>query len=99
MKKGVSQDAPDNTWGGTKRKRRFHGITAIVANHLKGSVLRIPDESDLEIVHLVVKTSNPVLNVIGVYLDVESRSNTEKVQAVWAQLTAKVDNILVRYSK
>ena len=37
-----------------------------------------------------------MLNVIGVYLDVESRSNTEKVQAVWAQLTAKVDSILVR---
>ena len=77
-------------------KRRFHGMTAIVANHLKGSVLRIPDESELEIIHLVVKTSNPVLNVIGVYLDVESRSNAEKVQSVWAQLTAKVDNILER---
>ena len=31
-------------------KRRFHGMTAIVANHLKGSVMRIPDESELEIV-------------------------------------------------
>ena len=77
-------------------KRRFHGMTAIVANHLKGSVIRIPDESELEIVHLVIKDSNPVLNVIGVYLDVESRSNVEKVQSVWAQLTAKVDNILER---
>ena len=77
-------------------KRRFHGMTAIVANHLKGSVIRIPDESELEIVHLVIKDSNPVLNVIGVYLDVESRLNVEKVQSVWAQLTAKVDNILER---
>ena len=77
-------------------KRRFHGMTAIVANHLKGSVIRIPDESELEIVHLVIKDSNPVLNVIGVYLDVESRSNVEKVQSVWAQLTAKVDYILER---
>ena len=77
-------------------KRRFHGLTAIVANHLKGSVIRIADESELEIVHLVVKDSNPVLNVIGVYLDVESRSKVERVQSVWAQLTAKVDNILER---
>ena len=78
-------------------KRRFHGMTAIVANHLKGSVMRIPDESELEIVHLVVKNSNPVLNVIGVYLDVESRTNNaEKVQSIWAQLTAKVDSILER---
>ena len=57
-------------------------MTAIVANHLKGSVIRIPDESELEIVHLVIKDSNPVLNAIGVYLDVESRSNVEKVQSV-----------------
>ena len=57
--------------------------------------MRIPDESELEIIHLVVKTTNPCLNVIGVYLDVESRTNNvEKVQKIWSQLRNKVDSIL-----
>ena len=49
--------------------RRFHGIMAVVSNAHKGDVIRIPEEDkDLEIVHLVIKSTNPVLHVIGVYI-------------------------------
>ena len=37
-------------------KRNFHGIGVYVRNHLRGYVLRVPDEDEeLEIVHIIIK--------------------------------------------
>ena len=64
-------------------KRRFHGIAVYIRNHLKGHVLRVPDEDeDLEMVHLIIKNTTPVCNVFACYLDVESTGTTDDTSKV-----------------
>ena len=54
------------------------GVCVYVKNHLKGSVIHVPDEdSKLEIVHLIIKQTTPVCNIFACYLDVE-RSDKDK---------------------
>ena len=40
-------------------KKKFHGISVVVGNHLKGSVLRVPYSTDLELIHLINKDTTP----------------------------------------
>ena len=57
-----------------KSEKKFNGLAMYVSSHLSGSVLRIPDEdAELEIIHILIKSTTPNLNIIGCYLDVESR--------------------------
>ena len=54
---------------------------------------RIPEE-ELEIVHLRFENTNPPLNIIGVYLEVESRQKVEEIKSLWFKYKSKVDYIL-----
>ena len=54
-----------------KSDKRFQGLAMYVSSHLSDSVLRIPDEDEeLEVIHVLVKSTVPNLNIIGCYLDV-----------------------------
>ena len=77
-------------------KQKFHGICILVKNHLSKNVLRIPDESQLEAVHIRIGNTIPAINIIGTYLPVESRTSVDQVDAIWKLLTDKVDSILDR---
>ena len=72
--------------------RRFHGLGVYVRNHLRGHILRVPDEDeDLEMVHLIIKNTTPVCNMFGCYLDIESRAAQDKLSRVWHKLKRKMD--------
>ena len=75
--------------------RQFHGISVLVKNHFRHAI-RIPDESDLEIVHLMIKDTNPALHIMGVYLDCESRTRVDDIRRIWSKLVDKVESVLVR---
>ena len=46
-------------------KRNFHGIGVYVRNHLRGYVLRVPDEDEeLEIVHIIIKKYHSSMQLI-----------------------------------
>ena len=75
------------------KPRRNHGISILIKNELKENVKRIPEE-ELEIVHLRFENTNPPLNIIGVYLEVESRQKVEEVKSLWFKYKSKVDYIL-----
>jgi hypothetical protein len=63
-----------------------------ISLHLSGSVLRIPDEDvELEMIHILLKNTIPNLNVIGCYLDVESRQNNNTIERVWTKLVSKIE--------
>ena len=74
--------------------KRFHGVTAICGNHMKGDLMRIPHEDSLEIVHLLLKSTNPMTHILGVYLDVESRTSVAKVSEAWSSFTRILDDII-----
>ena len=75
--------------------KKFHGTVMYVKNKHKGTVAKIPDEQfEDEIVHVIVKSTTPVLNIIGVYIEIER--DKEKVDRVWRQLTVKLNNIIER---
>ena len=62
--------------------KKFHGTVIYVNNRFKGSVTKVPDESfEDELLHLTVKNVTPILNILGVYLEVErgDRERTERV--------------------
>ena len=75
------------------KPRRNHGISILIKNELKENVKRIPEE-ELEIVHLRFENTNPPLNIIGVYLEVESRQKVEEIKSLWFKYKSKVDYIL-----
>ena len=80
-------------------KRKFHGIRVYVRNHLRGNVLRIPDEVDeLEVVHIIIKNTTPVCKFFVCYLDVESRYDQDKISTsrVWQKLGWKIDTTIER---
>jgi exonuclease III len=80
-----------------KSKKKFHGLALYVSTHLSESVLRIPDEDEeLEVIHVLLKCTTPNLNIIGCYLDVESRQDNSTVERVWTKLVSKVDIALGR---
>ena len=74
--------------------RKMHGITILVKNELIGNILRIHDESDLECVHIRMGNCVPAMNIIAVYLDVESRSTVDEVDKIFQLYTSKVNEIL-----
>ena len=77
-------------------KRAFHGTAIFCQNYLQGQVLRIPDEdSDIELVHILIMTTTPMLNVIGIYLDCEGRENdVDKSSSIMHKLINKVQGII-----
>ena len=72
----------------------MHGITILVKNELIGNILRIHDELDLECVHIRMGNCVPAMNIIAVYLDVESRSTVDEVDKIFQLYTSKVNEIL-----
>ena len=68
-----------------------------VHNSLGPHTLRIPNsEDELEIVHLLMKSTIPQTNVFGVYLDVEQRHSREDLSRIWHKLVCKVETALER---
>ena len=74
--------------------KAFHGISILVSNSLAKHVIRIPDSSELEIVHVRIENTIPALNIIGTYLPVETRMKVEKTDELWKLLTDKVDSLI-----
>merc|ERR1711973_640619 len=67
-------------------------VKSDVAKH----VIRIPNESNLELVHIRVNNTIPATNIIGIYLPVESRTKVEETDKLMNDLTHIVDEILDR---
>ena len=66
-----------------------------VRNSVHEHILRIPEEDEeLEIVHLLLKSTVPNVNIIGVYLDCEK--DVIKTERVWSKLVGKVEVALSR---
>ena len=66
-----------------------------VNNRFKGTAAKIPDEQfEDEIVHIVIKSVTPVINIIGVYLEIER--DKERTDRVWRHLTVKLKSIIER---
>ena len=72
----------------------MHGVMILVHNSLRQHVIRVPDESQLECVHLRLNHTTPALNIIGLYLDVESRNTIDELDEKFSILSNKVDEIL-----
>ena len=69
-------------------KRKFHGISLLVHKSLASKMIRIPQPSeDFEVVHLQLRDSIIPLNIFGVYIDVEARSNIDTIKQVHGRLT------------
>ena len=77
-------------------KRRMHGVCMLVNNSIRQHVIRIPDESELECVHIRLNHTTPALNIVGLYLDVESRTKIDDIDKVFSLLQYKVEEILSR---
>ena len=77
--------------------RRFHGITVAVSHALSENVMKIDHEQvkGLELMHIRIDSVVP-LNVIGLYIDVESRLVKDEVQRIMNKITTLSDEILER---
>ena len=64
-----------------------------VSNRYQGRVLRVPDESELELVHVIFKDTVPQLHILAVYLDVE-RGKPDDVSRVWSILENKANDLI-----
>ena len=53
----------------------MHGICILMRNDMAKHALRIHKESELEVVHVRLSNTVPALNIIGTYLNVESRES------------------------
>ena len=78
--------------------RKFHGISLLAKNFYKNKIMRIPHEPEenFEIVHVILKDTIPLLNIMGVYMDVETRQTVEKIESSWLKITKMVEEILER---
>ena len=77
--------------------RGFHGTAIFCQNYLQGQIIRIPDEDEIELVHILVKSTTPMLNLIGVYLDCEGRdNNVDKSCRIMLKLKNKVQDIIAK---
>ena len=57
--------------------------------------MRVPEEDpELEIVHIVVKSTVPYLHLIATYLDCEGRQKQDKIDRVFSKLKLKIQGIL-----
>ena len=79
-------------------KRRFHGVSVCVKSSLVKHCIRIPhpDENQFEIVHIRINDTSVPTNLLGVYLDVESRSNVDAVKEGWFKLLNIAKEVLDR---
>ena len=55
----------------------MHGICILMRNNIAKHALRIHKESELEVVHVRLSNTVPALNIIGTYLNVESREKAD----------------------
>ena len=63
---------------------------------MKGSVICVPDEdSELEIVYMILKQTTLMWNIFACYLDVE-RSDKDKTSRVWHKLIYKINQAIAR---
>ena len=76
-----------------KKHKHMHGIAILVRNSMSKNVLRIPDESDLEVVHIRISNTVPAVNIIGTYLDVDSRKTRDEISNIWSLYTDKVNMV------
>ena len=79
-----------------KKHKHMHGVAILVKNSMSKHVLRIPDESDLEIIHIRIENTIPAVNIIGTYLDVENKLTREELSNIWSLYTGKVNTVLDR---
>ena len=78
-------------------KSEFQGIRVYVRNHLRGNILRVPNEDDeLEVVHIIIKNRTHFCNVFCCYIDVESRSDQDKISKVCHKLKWKKKTTIER---
>ena len=70
----------------------MHGVSILVHN-FRQHTMRIPDESELECVNIRLNHTTPALNIIGLYLDVESRMKIDDLDNVFRLLEYKVEDI------
>ena len=69
-------------------KRKFHGTSIVVHKSIASKMIRIPQATDdFEVVHLQLRDTIIPLNIFGVYLDVEARSNIDTIKQVHGRLT------------
>ena len=54
------------------------------------------EDNKLDVVHIIIKNTTPVCNVFGCYLDVESRSDQDKISRVWHKLKWKIGTTIER---
>ena len=79
-------------------QRKFHGVSILAKNFYKNKIMRIPHEEEehFELVHIIMKDTVPTLNILGCYLDVESRQKVDQVESSWLKFTGIVEEILAR---
>ena len=53
-----------------------------------------PDSTNIELIHLINKDTTPQINILGLYLDVETRQTVEEIESVWGKLTCKIDSLI-----
>ena len=74
----------------------MHGICILVRNDIAKHALRIHNESELEVVHVRLSNTVPALNIIGTYLNVESRVKADDTKKTWNLYTEMVQQVLDR---
>ena len=74
----------------------MHGICILMRNDIAKHALRIHKESELEVVHVRLSNTVPALNIIGTYLNVESREKADDTKKTWNLYTEMVQQVLDR---
>ena len=74
----------------------MHGICILMRNDIAKHALRIHKESELEVVHVRLSNTVPALNIIGTYLNVESREKADDINKTWNSYTEMVQQVLDR---
>ena len=78
-------------------KKRFHGVTVCVKNDIAPNFIRIPHESvGFEIVHIMYREAPIPFHILGLYLDVETRSTADEIRDVNNKLKLIMNDILNR---
>ena len=76
--------------------KKFHGVSIFVSEYLAAGTLRIHDMSSNELVHIRLDNVTPALNIVGLYMDVESRDSKENMAEKVNALKEMSDEIIAR---
>ena len=74
--------------------KKFHGVSIFVKDSMAPSTMRIHDMSSNEMVHVRITSVTPTLNIIGLYMDVESRDSKEGMAEKVQALRDKADELI-----